>query len=97
MTTFRLGDIAIIHGMTGPSARFNGTACEILRPLAASIAKHCDSGKPLYVEGHLAMTIEAEAYIIPVQHLRQRPAPRREIDAVVAWHDCAWMPKEMRT
>jgi hypothetical protein len=97
MSTFRTGDIVTIHSMTGPLARFNGTACEILRPIKASIAKHVDTGKPMYVEGHRAMTIEGDEFIIPVEHLSHDRAARREIDAVVAWSECAWMPREMRT
>jgi hypothetical protein len=96
MSTFHPGDIATIHNMTGPSARFNGTKCEIMRPLEATIAKHVDAGKPMYVEGHRAMTIEGDEFIIPAEHLSHDRAARREADEVVAWKDCAWMPEGMR-
>jgi len=96
MNAFHPGELATIHGMNGPSARFNGTRCEILSPVIASIAKHVDSGAPMYVDGHRAMTIEGETYIIPVSHLK-RQASRRACDYVVSWRECEWMPKEMRT
>jgi hypothetical protein len=93
LSLFQIGDSAIIHGLDGESARFNATRCRILSHSMAMIGKHAEGGHPVFVDGYRCETADGEIFAIDEQNLCK---DRGDMDQVVSWQDCGWMPAELR-
>lgn len=92
--TFKVGEIALLHRLTGPFKYLNGEECLIVEALAE---RPMVDLRGTHYTG-LAYLIEYRGvpFGVPGSKLKKKPAPgakaRQEAYTVVPWSSVAWNP-----
>lgn len=94
MAIFLVGEIAICQNMSSTFAAYNGSECTVIGALEDRVGYTID-GQFGVIEGYKIMLLDGLAVCVPPRLLRKRPVSGREIDRVVCWEDCGWMPEEL--
>lgn len=90
---FKVGDICVGQNFTNAVAR-NGMECTIIGGLEWRTWQ--DGGSSGVDMLYLVEWDDGEISGQPHYQLRRKQPPKREIDTVVAWGDCAWRPTAVR-
>lgn len=94
MATFLVGEIAICQNMNGMFSMYNDSECTVIGALEDRVG-YTAAGQFGVMEGYKITLLDGLAVCVPPRLLRKRPLPEREIDRVVCWEECGWMPDEV--
>lgn len=91
MNHFKVGEIAILQNcIYDPS--YNGEECTVLGRFTG-LGYHLKTGAIEYMKNeYLVETVRGDKVAVRHYQLRKKQPPKREIDQVVSWENCAWSP-----
>jgi hypothetical protein len=89
MVTFKIGEIVIMQNCMNKS--LSGMEAEIIEGLESRLGKQ--TGERF--KGYAIIAANGVKYAARPNQLRKKEPPKRDIDRVVRWEDCCWMPREL--
>jgi len=92
---FQPGDDVQLYARTFPELLMNGMTFTVTGPAQLTAAYDTKTRKLVAAIGYPVTTPEGREYVIPARDLLIMPR-RRDLDTIVSWKDCPWVPKEYR-
>lgn len=95
MSNFKVGDVCIGQNYVLSTER-NGLECEILEGLQDRFFRNNHTQSLEYGQAYLVRWSDGDVWAVKHYQLRKKQPPKREIDTIVSWENCAWSPEKER-